>query len=175
MQHRGGAGCAGSFRPPGVSGGGQLLLQSLAIAGGGDKDGHDGAGAPSPCSLDSAVLAAILVVVVDMGAGNGGDYAICLAELEPGKKAHALPRCGHRFHVECRGGGGGHWGGEGRAVPPIRKDPTATLYGCPTGSDNNDVAEGGEERCDTRSTFEASKYNSCNIRLKVVKTLETCF
>jgi len=30
-----------------------------------------------------------------------------------------------------------------------------------------------EERCNTRSTFETSKYNGCNIRLKAVETLET--
>ena len=29
-----------------------------------------------------------------------------------------------------------------------------------------------EERCNSRSTFEISKYNSCNICLKVVETLE---
>jgi hypothetical protein len=29
----------------------------------------------------------------------------------------------------------------------------------------------GEERCNTRSTFEIYKYNGCNIRLKAVKTL----
>jgi hypothetical protein len=32
----------------------------------------------------------------------------------------------------------------------------------------------GGERCNTRSTFETSKYNGCNIRLKAVETLETC-
>lgn len=89
----------------GLGGGQRRLLRSLAIAGGGDEDRRDGdgAGAPSPRGLDSAVLAAIPVVVVDAGAGtgNGGDCAVCLAELEAGEKARALPRCGHRFHVEC--------------------------------------------------------------------------
>jgi hypothetical protein len=33
----------------------------------------------------------------------------------------------------------------------------------------------GEERCNFRSTFKTSKYNSCNIFLKAVETLETCF
>ncbi|XP_066380066.1 E3 ubiquitin-protein ligase ATL41-like [Miscanthus floridulus] len=90
----------------GLGGGQRRLLRSLAIAGGGDEDRRDGdgdgAGAlSSPRGLDSAVLAAIPVVVVDVGAGKGGDCAVCLAELEPGEKARALPRCGHRFHVEC--------------------------------------------------------------------------
>ena len=35
----------------------------------------------------------------------------------------------------------------------------------------DNASEGGEERCNTRSTFETSKYNSCNIRLKAVETL----
>ena len=79
------------------------LLRSLAIAGGDEdrRDGDgDGAGAPSPRGLDYAVLAAIPVVSIEAGAG-AGDCAVCLAELEPGEKARALPRCGHRFHVEC--------------------------------------------------------------------------
>lgn len=80
-----------------LAGGRQRRLpRSLAIAGGGDD--HDGS-APSPRGLEPAVLAAIPVVAV--GAGAGGDCAVCLAELEPGEKARALPRCGHRFHVEC--------------------------------------------------------------------------
>jgi hypothetical protein len=29
--------------------------------------------------------------------------------------------------------------------------------------------------CNIRSTFETSKYNGCNIRLKAIETLETCF
>jgi hypothetical protein len=74
------------------------LLRSLAIAGA-DGDDRDGT-APSPRGLDPAVLAAIPVVAVGPGAA-GGDCAVCLAELEIGEKARALPRCGHRFHVEC--------------------------------------------------------------------------
>jgi hypothetical protein len=65
------------------------------------------------------------------------------------------------------------------AVPPIWKDPTVASYRCPTDVERrihrDDVAEGEEERCNTRSTFETSKYNSCNIRLKVDETLKTCF
>jgi hypothetical protein len=60
-----------------------------------------------PCGLDSTVLAAIPVVVVDTGVGNGGDYVVCLVELELGEKARELPWYGHRFHVEWRGWGKG--------------------------------------------------------------------
>jgi hypothetical protein len=35
---------------------------------------------------------------------------------------------------------------------------------CPAGAERDDAAEGGEERYNTRSTFETSKYNSCKIR-----------
>jgi hypothetical protein len=48
------------------------------------------------------------------------------------------------------------------------------LYGCPAGAGSrahqDDAAEGGEERYSIRSTFETSKYNSYNIRLKTVET-----
>ncbi|XP_062184142.1 E3 ubiquitin-protein ligase ATL41-like [Phragmites australis] len=82
-----------------VSGGRRRLLRSLAIAGAGD-DSRDGGGAAasSPRGLDPAVLRALPVVAA--GAGDG-DCAVCLADLEPGQKARALSRCGHRFHVEC--------------------------------------------------------------------------
>jgi hypothetical protein len=49
------------------------------------------------------------------------------------------------------------------------------LYGCPAGTGRthrDDAIEGGEERCNTRSTLETSRYNSCNMRLKAVETLE---
>jgi hypothetical protein len=52
-------------------------------------------------------------------------------------------------------------------------------YGCPIGAErrthHDDAAKGGKERCNTRFAFETSKYNSCNIRLKAVEILETCF
>jgi len=75
-------------------------LRRLAIASA-DEDRNDAA--PSPRGLDPAVLAAIPVVAVAEGPGavTSGDCAVCLAELEPGEKARELPRCGHRFHVEC--------------------------------------------------------------------------
>ncbi|KAL6850359.1 hypothetical protein ACP4OV_020986 [Aristida adscensionis] len=68
------------------------LLRSLPIA------DEDGGAAPSPRGLDPAVLRALPVAAAGAGAG---DCAVCLAELEPGDEARALPRCGHRFHVEC--------------------------------------------------------------------------
>jgi hypothetical protein len=53
--------------------------------------------------------------------------------------------------------------------------PMPRSYGCSVGSLRDDAAEGGRRRdANTRSTFETSKYNGCNIRLKVVETLETC-
>ncbi|CAL4950211.1 unnamed protein product [Urochloa decumbens] len=92
-----------SLADAGSGGGGhqrRQLLRSLAIYGAGDGDDRDGGAAPSPRGLDPAVLAAIPVVVLGAGAAVG-DCAVCLAELEPGEKARALPRCGHRFHAEC--------------------------------------------------------------------------
>jgi hypothetical protein len=65
--------------------------------------------------------------------------------------------------------------GKGRVEPLIRKDPGAASYGCPTNIEKDNAIEGGEERRNTRSTFETFKYNSCNIRLKVIETLETYF
>jgi hypothetical protein len=47
--------------------------------------------------------------------------------------------------------------------------------GCPAGTERDNATEGEAERCNTRSTFEISKYNSCNIRLKAVEILETSF
>jgi hypothetical protein len=135
MQHRGGKSCAGRFRLPGVGGSGQRrLLRSLAIAGGGDEDHRDGDG-----GLDSVVLAAIPVVVLDVGTGNSGDCAVCLTELEPREKARVLWRCGHRFYVECRGGEGGHQVGRrtsrwGSAPPLARKAAMAARWGSARGA-----------------------------------------
>jgi hypothetical protein len=66
-------------------------------------------------------------------------------------------------------------GGEGHVAPSIQKDLAMVSYGCPADAGRDDATEGGKERCNTQSTFETSKYNSCNTRLKVVETLETCF
>ncbi|KAM3346994.1 hypothetical protein ACQJBY_021149 [Aegilops geniculata] len=73
------------------------LSRSLAIyVGGADEEGGS---APSPPrGLDPAVLRALPVVAAAVGAG---DCAVCLSEFERGEEARALPRCGHRFHVEC--------------------------------------------------------------------------
>jgi hypothetical protein len=65
--------------------------------------------------------------------------------------------------------------GDGRVAPPIRKDPIAASYGCPAGARRDNAMKGGKERCKTRSAFETSKYNNCNICLKAVETLQTCF
>jgi hypothetical protein len=48
--------------------------------------------------------------------------------------------------------------GEGRVTPPIWKDTVMASYECLAGSGRDDAVEGGEERCNTRSTFETSKY-----------------
>jgi hypothetical protein len=53
-------------------------------------------------------------------------------------------------------------------------------FGCPGGIERRwrhqgEVAGGEEEaRCNTRSTFETFRYNTCNIRLEIDETLETC-
>jgi hypothetical protein len=47
-------------------------------------------------------------------------------------------------------------------------------YGCPIGSRRDDATEGGEKKCNVRSTFETSKNNS-RICLKTVETLEIFF
>ncbi|EAY73709.1 hypothetical protein OsI_01588 [Oryza sativa Indica Group] len=95
------------------------LLRSLAI-GAGDDD-RDGGPAPSPRGLDPAVLRALPVVVVAAAGAAPGDCAVCLAEFEAGDKARALPRCGHRFHVECIDA----WFRENSTCPLCRADVEA--------------------------------------------------
>ena len=68
---------------------------------------------------------------------------------------------------------------EGKGVtPPIWKESPTASYGCPAGGERmkrqDDVAKDEEERCNTRSAFKTSKYNSSNIRLNVDETFETC-
>ena len=99
-------------------------LRSLAITSA-DEDRNDAA--PSPRGLDPAVLAAIPVVAVGPGAA-GGDCAVCLAELEPGEKARALPRCGHRFHVECIDA----WFRGNATCPLCRADVVAVVDAAPS-------------------------------------------
>ncbi|XBI25088.1 hypothetical protein VPH35_050075 [Triticum aestivum] len=57
--------------------------------------------APSPRRLDPLDPAVLRALPVVAAAVDAGDCAVCLAEFERGEEAHALPRCGHRFHVEC--------------------------------------------------------------------------
>ncbi|KAF0913623.1 hypothetical protein E2562_023733 [Oryza meyeriana var. granulata] len=43
------------------------------------------------------------VFVLKSGEGGGPavECAVCLAEVRDGERGRLLPRCGHRFHVEC--------------------------------------------------------------------------
>lgn len=88
------------------------LHRSLAISGGAADE------APSPRGLDPAVLRALPVVAAAVGTG---DCAVCLAEFEHGEEARALPRCGHRFHVECIDA----WFRENSTCPLCRADVEA--------------------------------------------------
>jgi hypothetical protein len=54
----------------------------------------------------------------------------------------------------------------------IQKNLAMASYGCHAGTGRNDAAEGGEKRCNTRSTIEISKYISCNIHLKAVENFK---
>jgi hypothetical protein len=81
-----------------LAAGRRRLGRSPAIAWAGGEDSDDGAATPR--GLDPAVLRALPVVVVAAGEG-AGDCAVCLAEVQPGEKARALPPCGHLFHAEC--------------------------------------------------------------------------
>ncbi|KAI4979138.1 hypothetical protein ZWY2020_015891 [Hordeum vulgare] len=54
--------------------------------------------APLQRGLDPAVLRVLPVVTAG---ADAGDCAVCLAGLERGEEARALPPCGHRFHVGC--------------------------------------------------------------------------
>ncbi|KAL5217687.1 hypothetical protein ABZP36_018371 [Zizania latifolia] len=45
-----------------------------------------------------------LPVFLQVGGGGGVgevECAVCLAEVRDGERGRLLPRCGHRFHVEC--------------------------------------------------------------------------
>ncbi|CAL9127527.1 RING-H2 finger protein ATL2-like [Musa acuminata AAA Group] len=74
----------------------------------------DGAGGTLPSSssaahrgLNPTVLKSLPVFVFAAAAGGeeGDDDVVecpvCLNEFEEGEKMRALPRCGHRFHIEC--------------------------------------------------------------------------
>jgi hypothetical protein len=56
--------------------------------------------------------------------------------------------------------------GEGHTAPPIQKDLAVASYGCSADAGRDNAAEGVEERHSTLSTFETSKYNTCNVCVK---------
>jgi hypothetical protein len=94
-----------------------------------------------------------------------------LLYTSPPRAPSVAPAEPRPFHAARRTAPPERQRGEGCAASSIRKDSSATSYGCPAGSGRDDAAEGREKRCNARSTFETSKYNSCNIHLK---TVETC-
>ncbi|PUZ56991.1 hypothetical protein GQ55_5G392800 [Panicum hallii var. hallii] len=47
------------------------------------------------------LVASLPAFVARPGAGAGSECAVCIAELQDGDEARALPRCGHRFHAAC--------------------------------------------------------------------------
>ncbi|PKA57706.1 RING-H2 finger protein ATL2 [Apostasia shenzhenica] len=55
--------------------------------------------------LDPVVLKSLPLLFFTPYAGAGEDEqfecAVCLNEFEEGEKVRLLPRCGHRFHIEC--------------------------------------------------------------------------
>ncbi|KAH0460836.1 hypothetical protein IEQ34_008411 [Dendrobium chrysotoxum] len=65
---------------------------------------------PQPCAvnrgLDPSILASFPVLLFSEYAGEGQDdelaeCAVCLNEFKDGEKIRCLPRCTHRFHVDC--------------------------------------------------------------------------
>ncbi|XP_008775696.1 RING-H2 finger protein ATL64-like [Phoenix dactylifera] len=60
---------------------------------------------PADRGLAADVLKSLPVFVFSVRGGGEGDEvvecAVCLAEFEEGEKVRSLPRCGHRFHIEC--------------------------------------------------------------------------
>ncbi|NP_001167698.2 E3 ubiquitin-protein ligase ATL41 [Zea mays] len=136
------------------------LFRSLAIAGGDeDRRDGDGEGAPPPHrGLDSAVLAAIPVVLIEAGAdAGGGDCAVCLAELEPGEKARALPRCGHRFHIECIGA----WFRGNATCPLCRADVVVVAPGAIVPAEGGALSE--EVRIDVAGDAVAATPNGSTV------------
>jgi hypothetical protein len=104
-------------------------------------------------------------------------FSLCLLETKLDKLTAMLaPRClDGRPRTALGAAPPEQQEGKG-TMPPIRKDPTATSYGCPVRAGRrthrDDAAEGTEERCNTQSAFETTKYNSCNIHLKIDETLK---
>ncbi|KAG1371284.1 RING-H2 finger protein ATL2 [Cocos nucifera] len=60
---------------------------------------------PADRGLAADVLKSLPVFVFSGGGGGDGDEvvecAVCLAEFDEGEKVRSLPRCGHRFHIDC--------------------------------------------------------------------------
>ncbi|WOL18446.1 hypothetical protein Cni_G27241 [Canna indica] len=61
---------------------------------------------PDRRGLDLSVLKSLPVVVFaveeeEAGEDDAAECAVCLSGFEEGEKMRALPRCGHRFHIEC--------------------------------------------------------------------------
>ncbi|XP_006651358.3 RING-H2 finger protein ATL2-like [Oryza brachyantha] len=46
-------------------------------------------------------ISALPVFVHVVGGEAAVECAVCLAEVRDGERGRLLPRCGHRFHVEC--------------------------------------------------------------------------
>nr|CAD1828509.1 unnamed protein product [Ananas comosus var. bracteatus] len=70
--------------------------------------GEGDAAAAAPRGLDPAVLGSLPVIVFSHGGGGGdeeegavAECAVCLSEFAEGEKVRTLPRCGHRFHIQC--------------------------------------------------------------------------
>ncbi|KAJ6812602.1 uncharacterized protein M6B38_148480 [Iris pallida] len=61
----------------------------------------------APCGLDKEVLNSLSIEIFsDDDADADADVeeaecAVCLNEFDEGEKMRVLPRCGHRFHVDC--------------------------------------------------------------------------
>eukprot|EP00268_Persea_americana_P015325 TRINITY_DN1701_c0_g1_i1.p1 TRINITY_DN1701_c0_g1~~TRINITY_DN1701_c0_g1_i1.p1 ORF type:complete len:295 (-),score=38.90 TRINITY_DN1701_c0_g1_i1:412-1296(-) len=64
---------------------------------------HPNAAAPSaPRGLDSAVLRSLPVFVFSSKTHQDSlECAVCLSEFEDGEKGRLLPKCNHRFHIDC--------------------------------------------------------------------------
>ncbi|KAG6533926.1 RING-H2 finger protein ATL2-like [Zingiber officinale] len=67
---------------------------------------HDGAGrafpaAPSSRGLDPSVVKSLPLRISAGSEEEAEDCAVCLSNFEEGEKMRVLPRCAHRFHIDC--------------------------------------------------------------------------